>query len=219
MLRYCSCNIDLLNVHVDAMQLSRRYCILAFYSDINAVARLCHAVFDMSADESYQLPSKGNDTCKKCINKFADSIRVFCSWLIGSLEKIIRSAKKSTGCFTREKLWTEYYRLQISTVFTEKWKSFLQTINTPTEAIFFQHLIRILFDNLLKDEFPVHEDSQRKDSDYSLTTEEENAICYVGEYVIASLKKKEGDEKLLAGLYSFIEKEANDTAAIPASAA
>ena len=46
----------------------------------------------------------------------------------------------------------------------------------------------------------------RKDSDFSLTTEEENAIRYVGGYVIASLKKK-GDEELLAGLHSFIEKD------------
>ena len=52
-----------------------------------------------------------------------------------------------------------------------------------------------------------------------MITAEENVIRYVGGYVIASLKKKEGDEELLAGLYSFNEKEANDTAAIPASAA
>ena len=82
-----------------------------------------------------------------------------------------------------------------------------------------QHCTRILFDNLLKDKFPVHKDNQRKDSDYSLTTEEENAIRYVGGYVIASLRKQEGDEELLAGLYSFIEKETNETAVIRASAA
>ena len=196
---------------------------VAFYSDINAVAHLRHAVMHMSVDESYQLPTKGNDTCLCAAKNVSASLRipseeskVFCCWLIGSLERIIGSAKKSTGCLSREKLWTEYYQLQIFTVFTEKWKSFLQTISAPTEAIFFQHLTRILFNNLLKDEFPVHEDNQRKDSVYSLTTEEENAIRYIGGYVIASLKKKEGDEELLAGLYSFIEKEANDTAAIPA---
>ena len=72
---------------------------------------------------------------------------------------------------------------------------------------------------MLKDDFPVHEDKQRKDSDFSLTTEEENAIRYVGGYVIVSLTKKEGDEELLAGLHSFIEKERNETAAFPASAA
>ena len=83
----------------------------------------------------------------------SEESKVFCCWLIGSLEKIIGSAKKSTGCLNREKLWTEYYQLQISTVFTEKWKSFLQTISAPTEAIFFQHLTRILFNNLLKMSF------------------------------------------------------------------
>ena len=181
---------------------------------------------DISADESYQLPTKGNDICLCAAKNVATSLqtpseetRVFCNWLIENLEKIIGSAKKGTGCLNREKLWTEYYRLQISTAFTEKWKSFLQTVSAPIEAIFFQHCTRILFDNLLKDMFPVHEDNQRKDSDYSLTTEEENAIRYVGGYVIASLRKHEGDEELLAGLYSFIEKETNEIAVIRASAA
>ena len=181
---------------------------------------------DMSADESYQLPTKGNDICLCAAKNVATSLqtpseetRFFCNWLIENLEKIIGSAKKSTGCLNMEKLWTEYYRLQISTAFTEKWKIFLQTVSAPIEAIFFQHCTRILFDNLLKDKFPVHEDNQRKDSDYSLTTEEENAIRYVGGYVIASLRKQEGDEELLAGLHSFIEKETNETAVIRASAA
>ena len=42
---------------------------------------------------------------------------------------------------------------------------------------------------------------------------------YIGGYVIASLRKQEGDEELLAGLHSFIETETNEAAAIRASAA
>ena len=49
--------------------------------------------------------------------------------------------------------------------------------------------------------------------------EEENAIRYVGGYVIASLKKQEGDEELLVGLDSFVEKDTHEAAAIPTSAA
>ena len=48
--------------------------------------------------------------------------------------------------------------------------------------------------------------------------EEENAICYVGGYVIASLKKQEGNEELLVGLDTFIEKDTHEVAALPTSA-
>jgi len=71
---------------------------------------------------------------------------------------------------------------------------------------------------LLKDEFPVHHDNQHTVSDYSLTMEEENAIRYVGGYVITSLKKQ-GDEELLVGLDSFIKKDTCEAVAIPTSAA
>ena len=167
--------------HVDAA-------FFSFYSDINAVAHLRHAAMDMSVNKSYQLSTKGNDTCLCAAKNVITTEQVcrlhqrkpgfFCNWLIESLEKIIGSTKKITGCLNREKLWTEYYCLQISTAFTEKWKNFLQTISAPTDPIFFQHCTRILFDNLLKDGFPVDEDTQRKDSDYSLTTEED-AIRHV----------------------------------------
>ena len=49
--------------------------------------------------------------------------------------------------------------------------------------------------------------------------EEENAIHYVGGYVIASLKKQEGDQELLVGLDSFIKKDTCEAVAIPTSAA
>ena len=100
---------------------------------------------DMSIDESYQLPTKGNDMCLCAAKNVAASLQipseetsVFCDWLITNLNKIVHgSSNKSTGCLNREKLWTDYYQFQISLVFTEKWKGFLQSISAPTEAIFF----------------------------------------------------------------------------------
>ena len=52
------------------------YCFLSFYSDINAVAYLHHAAMDMSADESYHLPIKGNDTCLCAAQNVAMSLQI-----------------------------------------------------------------------------------------------------------------------------------------------
>ena len=66
---------------------------------------------DMSADEIYHLPTKGNGTCSCAAKNVAMSLqtpseetRVFCNWLIENLKNIIGSAKRSTGCLDREKL-------------------------------------------------------------------------------------------------------------------
>jgi len=92
-------------------------------------------------------------------------------------------------------------------------------INQCTSRSYFQHCTKILFDNLLKDKFPVHYDNQHTDLDYFLSMGEENTICYVEGNVIASLKKQEGDEELLVGLDSFIEKDTYEAVAILTSAA
>lgn len=176
-------------------------------------------------DESYQLPTKGNNICLSAINGIMASLqtpsedsRIFCNWLITNLNDVVNQAcSNSTGGLNREKLWTAYYQLQISSVFLEKWKAFLESINAPTEAIFFQHCTRVLFDHLLKDKYPVQHEDQHTDSDCLLTFEEENAVRYVGGYVVAALKKHEADEELLLALNQLIEKETLEAA--PSSSA
>ena len=72
---------------------------------------------------------------------------------------------------------------------------------------------------MLKDKYPVHHDNQCTNLDLSFTMKKENAICYVAGYIIASLKKQEGNEELLVGLDTFIEKDTHEVAAIATSAA
>ena len=120
--------------------LSREYIV---YMPLDYIAQLCHAVMDMSVDKSYQLPTKGNDICLRAAKNVAASLQtpseetsVFCDWLITNLNKIMDGSVNSSGSLNREKLWTEYYQLQISPAFTEKWGGFLQSVSAPTEAIF-----------------------------------------------------------------------------------
>ena len=72
---------------------------------------------------------------------------------------------------------------------------------------------------MLKDKYPVHHDNQCTNLNLSFTMKKENAICYVGGYIIASLKKQEGNEELLVSLDTFIEKDTHEVAAIATSAA
>ena len=79
---------------------------------------------DMSVNESYQLPTKGNDICLRAAKNVAASLQilseetsVFCDWLITNLSKIMDGSANSSGSYNREKLWTEYYRLQISSIY------------------------------------------------------------------------------------------------------
>ena len=174
------------------------------------------AVVDMSADESYHLPTTGNEVCLKAARIMISSLqspsqeaRSFCDWLIQSLETVVnQSLSESSGCLKRERLWQDYYQLQVSTSFKNKWAFYLETLDLPAEPIFFQSCTQILFDNILKLKVPIPPTSNDSSaSDTSFSFEEENAICYVGGYVVATLKKHEVDDEVLHGLDHLIEKD------------
>lgn len=133
----------------------------------------------------------------------------FCDWLIQSLETVVnQSLTESSGCIKREKLWKDYYQLQVSNSFKKEWACYLKTLDLPAEPIFFQSCTQILFDNVLqlKVSLPLpSNDSSISDASFSF--EEENAIHYVGGYVVAALKKSEVDDEILHGLDHLIEKD------------
>ena len=128
----------------------------------------------------------------------------FAGWLIETLKSIVNKLfTQVTLSVNKEKLWTEFYQLQTSVLFREKWKSVL--VRIITESNFFQSYTSILFDNILKMKFPVDKasaEARARPSSY----EEENAIHYVGGYVVAALKKRSTDTELLAGLDHLVEK-------------
>ena len=88
----------------------------------------------------------------------------------------------------------------MSSDFEEKWTSHLTLI---VEPIFYQHYTRIIFDNLVKEKIPTRRETTV--SPTQLTFQEENAIYYVGGYIIKALKEKERDEELLHGMNHLID--------------
>ena len=102
----------------------------------------------------------------------------FCDWLIQSLETVVnQSLSESSGYLKREKLWQDYYQLQVSTSFKNKWALYLETLDLSAEPIFFQSCTQILFDNVLKLKVPIPPTSNDLSaSDASFSFEEENAV-------------------------------------------
>lgn len=181
------------------------------------------AVLDLLADESFQLPTKGNETCissaKSLMNNLktpSEHSKLFCKWLVTKLNEIVHAAI-SDDRVNKEALWPKLYQLQISTSFEERWTSYLTSINIPVEPIFFQHYTRIIFDNLVEQKIPNREEATLS-SCSPLTFEEENAIHYVGGYVIKTLKDKEADEELLHGMNHLIDKNVKSTSEVSESA-
>jgi len=171
------------------------------------------ALLDMVADESFHIPSENNNCCLKIARQILAELKspssqssTFCSWLTKELEKITEeSFSTATSRINREKLWTQYYQFQVSQRFTERWKLYLQSLKLPDKAIFFQSYTSILFDNIIKIKFPV--DCSAETLAVPISFEEENAIRYVGGYVVAALKKQnKADTEIIAGLDHLTEQ-------------
>ena len=169
------------------------------------ISYLLDAVLELLADESFHLPTRPNEICinaaKSVIKDLktpSDSLRQFCCWIITELSSIVHAAISSECTrINKEALWPKLYQLQISTSFAEQWCSYLTSLQIPTEPIFSQHYTGIIFDNLIKESIPNIEEKTACVT--SLTFEEENAICYIGGYVLKCLTEGEKDQELLHG--------------------
>ena len=64
----------------------------------------------------------------------------------------------------------------------------MQLLQLTSKAIFFQNCTSILYEKIIKMKFPIPDKSEPLVDAFNF--EEENAIHYVGGYVIAVLKKK-----------------------------
>lgn len=167
----------------------------------------------MMADESYHLPSEVNQICLSIAKAVSEELRspsqdsiAFCSWLVTQLQQIVDQSFSSTASrLNREKLWMSFYQLQVSKSFQDKWNDYLQFLRLTSKAIFFQNCTSILYDNIIKMKFPVPDNGEPLADTFNC--EEENAIRYVGGYVIAVLKKRhQSDKEIIAGLNHLTDK-------------
>lgn len=99
-------------------------------------------------------------------------------------------------------MWTHFHCLRSSREFCDKWETFLRSLQMPTCPIFYQHVTANVMEHIIRQKLPVTNSSTGSQST-SLTYEEENAIRYVGGYVIKSVRaklKSPQDDELTLGL-------------------
>lgn len=131
------------------------------------------------------------------------SVLEFARWLVSKLKDILdNSAHTSKGAqkINREKLWTQFHQLRTDLTFKRKWEKFLQTKKMLPEPAFYQHVTEKVFKQLIKKNWVVEKDAcDTSEVERQMTYEEENALRYVGGYIVHSLTtkaKKEGNKFL-----------------------
>jgi len=98
----------------------------------------------------------------------------------------------------------EIFSLRSSEEFIAKWQQYLVQLQLKAEPIFFQHVTLAIHDRLLRTRFALADTITV--ADVQFTYEEENAIRYMGGYVIKKLQSKHDVEFLVD-----LDKEFQDT--------
>ena len=175
---------------------------------------------ELLADESFQLPTKLNEICinvakavMKDLQAPSSSSEIFCNWIVTKLSEIVNKAI-TPNCtrINKEALWPKLFQLQCTSSFIEQWQTYLTTLQLPAEPVFYQNYTMIIFDSLVNSSIPKRVEASTSSRVNSLSFEEENAIRYMGGYVLKSLKdKQKSDDELLHGLKHLTNDDPNST--------
>ena len=156
------------------------------------------------SDESFVLSTEGNKICLNMAEKLARCFSAqpserqvvdFASWLVGRLNGVIVEAQKrgKPNELNKERLWRNFQKMTCSEDFTLKWCSFLELLQLNNEPLFYQILTDELFGQLLKKRLTqagADQDDEDHEECDELTFEEENAIRYIGGYVVRKLREQ-----------------------------
>ena len=156
----------------------------------------------------FQIPSQGNTLCLKMIHDFLGILEhptpdlvEFQSWFNTKLIKVLDDTIHTTGLTVkvdREKMWSLFHQMRSETPFQSRWIQFLEKHSMPQEPLFYQHVTTKAFTALLKlqCELEIESPFEKTAPITNLNHEEENAVRYIGGYILRSLRTKAKKEKL-----------------------
>ena len=171
--------------------------------------RLWEAITGVLADPYFTIPT---EEAKLCLEGARNIITVlsqtnelqstFSTWLVTTLEEIVKSVQSDGQHFNKEKLWIKFHELTSSTEFANEWETFASKLGIGTVSpLLYQHITDIIFESIIKEstststvDFSM---STGATQDCGLTFEEESAIHYVGGYVIRQLKMDKANVQML----------------------
>ena len=187
--------------------------------EIRIIRCACSSILN---DESFMIPGEGSEICvwmsKSLISLLSSPSQCclqFANWLVCELQGILEKCKhKSDGLFNQEKLWSTFQQTTLSSSFEEKWETYLISVGLDKEPLFYQHITDEVFNLLIKQNIKIPDkECMLEECEEMLTFEEENAVRYVGGYILRVLKKQTLDSDIIRILNDFIEedKENQDT--------
>jgi len=144
---------------------------------------------EVSSDDALSTGSDGTklsrtyaESLLKQLTTPTDQDELFTEWLVQSLIKVMKSKDKT-------ELWKNFYVLRSSDLFCRKWREYLESLKLNDEPLFFQHFTLSLFNQMLSDKFKDSASASETNTS-EFTYEEENAIRYMGGYVIRKIREK-----------------------------
>lgn len=142
----------------------------------------------------------------------------FETWFDTKLTKILNDSIHITPTVKvdREKMWSLFHQMRSEVSFQSKRNNFLEKHSMPQEPLFYQHVTTKVFTTLLKQQCAVEIESPFDDTALttSLNYEEENALRYIGGYILRSLSTNAKKEKDIF-LQEAVEDLKGDTNELP----
>lgn len=168
-----------------------------------------HTINDEEFDVGSELSKKCLEMCSRMIQALSkpnETQQEFASWHMSVLKRVINKATRATGTINRETLWSEYHQVRLNTSFRLQWSSFLSTCSISPEPTFYQHISLECLHTLLKG-IQTAANVQETVEIPALTYEEENAVRYMGGYVVKCLQQASKDKEVTLVLHDLVNKD------------
>ena len=105
------------------------------------------------------------------------------------VKRLVTTLTETIGSLPNNHVWPKFHQLWCTDKFKVRWEQYLESYNLANEPMCYQHITLKVFEKCLKEHMRREGDAVAKTDDIiELTYKEENAIRYMGGYVIHKLQ-------------------------------
>ena len=121
--------------------------------------RLREAITGVLADPYFAISTQEAKLCleggRNIIMVFSQTNELqssFSTWLVTSLEAVVKSVQSGVQQFNKEKLWIKFHELTASTEFANEWETFTSKLGIGTlSPLLYQHITDVIFESIIKE--------------------------------------------------------------------
>ena len=147
-------------------------------------------------DDGFSLPTLPARNARTCAQELLQWIssdnlasRTCAKSIVNMLEECFQETKSLR--VTREKMWTNFYRLRSSEYFRDTWKEIMERIHREACPIFYQFVTEKIMEALITEHYPVQRETPLVVA-APLDREDLYTLRYSAGYVFHALQKKVG---------------------------